>query len=125
MLAYILHVILFQLLFLLVYELLLKKETFFTWNRLYLLVTAIISLLLPLIKIEALSLFAPAESFSAMTNEWLPEIFIGNTAQTIEHLPAVEISAKGSEINWWLVMYSLGFCGSIFLVIKKYKNLER
>jgi bla regulator protein blaR1 len=63
MLAFILQVVLFQLLFLLVYEVLLKKETFFTYNRWYLLATSVISLLLPLIKIEALAFLLPAESF--------------------------------------------------------------
>lgn len=54
MVQYILETLVFQLIFLLVYDLFLKKETFFQWNRAYLLTTFILSLVLPWIKIEAL-----------------------------------------------------------------------
>ena len=47
MLHYLIQITLFQALFFLVYELLLKKETFFTGNRAYLLVTQALVLLLP------------------------------------------------------------------------------
>ena len=48
-----LECIAFQLLFLVVYDFYLKKETFFQWNRLYLLGTFALSLILPWVKIEA------------------------------------------------------------------------
>ncbi len=54
MLQYIIETLTFQLLFLLVYDLFLKKETFFQWNRAYLLLTFLLSLVLPWVKIEAL-----------------------------------------------------------------------
>ena len=47
MITYIIQIIAFQLIFLLVYEALLKKETFFNYNRWYLLSTSVLSLLLP------------------------------------------------------------------------------
>ncbi|WP_419213689.1 TonB family protein [Maribacter sp. X9] len=53
MLQYILECIAFQLLFLVIYDFFLKRETFFQWNRAYLLGTYALSLLLPWIKIEA------------------------------------------------------------------------
>ncbi|MEP2687117.1 TonB family protein [Maribacter dokdonensis] len=53
MIQYILESIAFQLLFLVVYDFYLKKETFFQWNRLYLLGTFVLSLILPWVKIEA------------------------------------------------------------------------
>ena len=53
MIQYILESIAFQLLFLVVYDFYLKKETFFQWNRLYLLGTFVFSLVLPWVKIEA------------------------------------------------------------------------
>ncbi|WP_291964736.1 M56 family metallopeptidase [Maribacter sp.] len=53
MIQYILECIAFQLLFLVVYDFYLKKETFFQWNRLYLLGTFALSLILPWVKIEA------------------------------------------------------------------------
>jgi hypothetical protein len=48
---YIVNTILFQLLFLRVYELLFKKETFFNTNRFYLIGSFVLSLVIPLIKI--------------------------------------------------------------------------
>ena len=50
MLHYILQTIVFQLLFLMVYDVFLKKETFFNWNRFYLLVSAFLSIVLPFCK---------------------------------------------------------------------------
>jgi len=125
MLVYILQVIFFQLLFLLVYEFLLKKETFFTYNRWYLLFCAVISFLLPLMKIEAFSTLVPAESIAVLTNVWLPEVFIGNTTENIQYLPEVEISSATTTINWWFITYGVGAFGSLFLLFRKYLNLSR
>src|SRR5690606_15371255 len=44
----------FQLLFLVIYDLFLKKETFFQWNRAYLIITYLLSLALPWVKLEML-----------------------------------------------------------------------
>ena len=61
MITYILETLVFQLVFLLTYDLFLKKETFFQWNRAYLLATYAFSLILPWIKIEALKTSIPEE----------------------------------------------------------------
>ncbi|MEX0274404.1 MAG: TonB family protein [Flavobacteriaceae bacterium] len=61
MLQYILEMVLFQLAFLLVYDLFLRKETFFQWNRVYLLGTFALSMVLPWVKIEALATTVPQE----------------------------------------------------------------
>ncbi|MGO4918479.1 TonB family protein [Maribacter spongiicola] len=53
MIQYILECIAFQLLFLVIYDFFLKKETFFQWNRVYLIGTYVLSLILPWVKIEA------------------------------------------------------------------------
>ena len=53
MIQYILEILAFQILFLIVYDLFLKGETFFQWNRFYLIGTFILSLVLPWVKIEA------------------------------------------------------------------------
>lgn len=63
MIQYILECMAFQLLFLIVYDLFLKRETFFQWNRVYLLGSFVLSLLLPWIKIEALKTTVSQESF--------------------------------------------------------------
>ena len=54
MIQYVIECIAFQLLFLIIYDLFLKRETFFQWNRAYLIGTYILSMILPWIKIEAL-----------------------------------------------------------------------
>lgn len=54
MTQYLFQILFFQLIFLLIYDLLLKKETFFQWNRIYLLTTPLVSLILPLIKIPTI-----------------------------------------------------------------------
>ena len=53
MIQYILECIAFQLVFLVIYDFFLKQETFFQWNRAYLIGTYALSTILPLIKIEA------------------------------------------------------------------------
>ncbi|RYC50624.1 M56 family metallopeptidase [Flagellimonas olearia] len=61
MITYILECLVFQLVFLLAYDLFLKKETFFQWNRVYLLVTFVLSLVLPWVKIEVFKTVMPQE----------------------------------------------------------------
>jgi Zn-dependent protease with chaperone function len=125
MLDYILQVVVFQLGFLLMYELLLKKETFFTINRLYLLVTPLVSLLLPLLKFESLSALVPADSISALSQVLLPEVYIGGQPENIQQLPAVNlVQEQGLQINWWLVTYVSGVVLSLILLLKKYQNLN-
>ncbi|MCF6308460.1 MAG: M56 family metallopeptidase [Flavobacteriaceae bacterium] len=61
MIHYILQIIAFQLLFLVVYDLFLKKELYFNWNRVYLILTPILSFVLPLIKIDFIRNNIPSE----------------------------------------------------------------
>jgi len=124
MLAYILQVILFQLLFLLVYEVLLKKETFFSYNRWYLLSTSVISLLLPMVKIAALAFLIPSEAISEASTIWLPAVLIGEVPAAAQAVTA-EASNEIFKINWWLVVYSTGVVASLFIFLKKYQNLNR
>ena len=64
MIQYILECIAFQLVFLIIYDFLLKRETFFQWNRSYLIGTYILSLVLPWIKIEALKAMVPERFYA-------------------------------------------------------------
>lgn len=61
MINYIIQVVLFQILFLVIYDFFLSKETFFTKNRWYLLSTPILSFLLPLVKIPTFQKVVPQE----------------------------------------------------------------
>ncbi|MDT0643856.1 M56 family metallopeptidase [Zunongwangia sp. F363] len=121
MLHYLLEILFFQFCFLLAYELLLKKETFFSYNRWYLLLTPVISMLLPLLKLDFL-----AEAVPQNARIMLPAVVIGEQSQAIEHLPAVNIAAaQGLQLNWWLLIYFTGFVVSLFLFLKKYNSLNR
>ena len=63
MIQYILECIGFQLAFLIIYDFFLKRETFFQWNRVYLIGTYILSLALPWVKIEALRTTVPEDYY--------------------------------------------------------------
>jgi bla regulator protein blaR1 len=121
MLHYILQIIAFQLIFLLVYELLLKKETFFTANRVYLLITPVLALLLPLLKIPLLQAAIPAETFVI-----LPEVFIGGSSQVQTTIASNSVAPEASQnIDWWLLVYGAGFLFSLGMFFNKYKVLRR
>ena len=59
MIQYILECIAFQLLFLIIYDFFLKRETFFQLNRAYLIGSYVLSMVLPWVKIEALRTTVP------------------------------------------------------------------
>lgn len=66
MINYILQVMLFQAVFFAVYEIILKKETFFQWNRSYLILTSAASYVIPFIDLESMSNNLPVEYFFMM-----------------------------------------------------------
>jgi hypothetical protein len=75
---YIIQTIAFQVFFLLIYDVFLKKETFFNWNRFFLLTTAVLSVILPFIKIESFKEVVPQQYIVR-----LPEIILGQTESNI------------------------------------------
>ena len=117
MISYILQVVVFQLVFLLVYELLLKKETFFHYNRIYLLLAPLVSCVLPLLKIGMLQ-----ESFAAESLVLLPEVVIGGSS---ERMAETSAAASGLKLNWWLLTYALGFLLNLSLFLYKFRSLNR
>lgn len=114
MLDYIIKVLLFQTLFLVVYDLFLKKETFFQWNRAYLMTTSLLAYIIPLIKFKSVQKVVPQEY---ITN--LPKIVLSPTT-TIEQ-----------TINWSSVLFTtlqyvflLGvIIATIFFLLKLYRIL--
>src|SRR5690606_18615280 len=119
MLHYILQTIAFQLFFLLIYDVFLKKETFFNWNRIYLITTAILSILIPFIKIKGFKNVLPKEY---VIN--LPEVIIGNASSsndTLVTLDTVTIQASKSILIWENTLYLgiiLATCIFIFKIAK-------
>ena len=61
MLDYIITVLFFQTLFLAVYDLFLKRDTFFQWNRGYLMATSLLAYVIPNIRIHKVQEFIPQE----------------------------------------------------------------
>lgn len=80
MINYILQVLLFQSLFLAVYDFFLQKETFFKWNRIYLLMTPLLSFLIPFLKVESMQQTIPQEYVFQLPTVFLnPQAVIQNT----------------------------------------------
>lgn len=95
----ILQILVFQLLFLAVYDLFLKKETFFNLNRAYLLLTPTLSIILPFVSLDFLQENIPQEYVVQ-----LPAVILGNTA-----------SEAGSNATFWMsTLSSLYFIGVLF-----------
>ncbi|MCH2192901.1 M56 family metallopeptidase [Kordia sp.] len=108
MMAYFIQVVAFQLLFLLSYDLFLKKETFFNWNRVYLIFSSLISFLLPFIKIESFQNVVPQEYIIL-----LPEIML---------TPEKAVATIEPTWNWFLI---IGFSISSLLFIYKVVQLVK
>ncbi|TXD53292.1 MULTISPECIES: M56 family metallopeptidase [unclassified Polaribacter] len=123
MINYILQVVLFQVLFLAIYDFFLSKETFFTKNRWYLISTPILSFLIPLIKIPSFQKAVPQEYIV-----YLPEIFL-SPEKAIQKV--MQGSNLNDSINYISILFWLGVCffsilflmklGKIINLIKKYK----
>ena len=113
MLTYIIQVILFQTVFLAIYDLFLSKETFFTKNRWYLLSATILSFIIPLIKIPTLQ-----ESVPVDYRILLPEVILSPQA-------TIEKTQWYQSINYLDVLFYLGCISfSVLFVIKLYKIIR-
>ncbi|NQX78204.1 M56 family metallopeptidase [Gilvibacter sp.] len=107
---YIIQTLIFQLLFLLVYDLFLKKETFFHWNRWYLLGTAALSLVLPFIQIAAIG-----RQISPELRVQLPAVFIGGEG-FVPTVPNPETFVFPWELLWQVGALVMGVWFAIKLV---------
>ncbi len=116
---YVIEIVCFQLLFLGLYHLVLWKETFFAHNRIYLLVTPLLAVLLPFVQLPALQ--NTIESIPLFTQ--LPELVIGDVTVATEQTPAT-IKRPLFTINWWFV-YGLGVIISVLLWVRKLNNINR
>jgi hypothetical protein len=111
MLHYIIQTIGFQLFFLVVFEVFLKKETFFNWNRVYLLGTSTLSLLLPFIKIEG---FKGVISKAYIIN--LPEVIIGQQPTTPDGFILKHDTVVNQSLLWsWEFILYLGVALALLL----------
>ena len=93
MLNYFIQVMLFQALFLAIYDLFLQKETFFKWNRVYLLLMPIVAFVIPLIKLNYFNERIPQEYVVQLPTVFLnPQSFIENSVPentTFNYVPFI------------------------------------
>ncbi|MGK0385476.1 MAG: bla regulator protein BlaR1 [Patiriisocius sp.] len=121
MVHYIFQLLTFQLLFLAVYDLFLKKETFFQYNRVYLLCTSILSITLPLLKINVLRQAIPTEFLVQ-----LPTVVIGDRvalemAVGQQAVPSQELFSMASLFSSLQVLWFIGMgIASLLLAYKVY-----
>lgn len=115
---YIFQIIIFQLLFLIVYDLFLKRETFFNTNRWYIVGSVILSFFLPLIKID---FFKQITGDTAPVFQ-LPEVMINNTATPLAS--TIEETTWYSEFTIAHGIWFIGFLVFLFLFLQKVKKLH-
>lgn len=117
---YILQVILYQVLFLAVYDFFLSKETFFTKNRWYLLVTPILSFIIPFIKIPTFQKSVPQDFIIH-----LPEVFLSPEKVITDTFKTQDLD---TSLNYIQILFCVGvfFFTILFLVkLMKIINLIR
>ncbi|WP_407556573.1 energy transducer TonB [Winogradskyella sp. 4-2091] len=117
MLHTILQIVAFQALFLLVYDAFLKRETFFNYNRAYLIVTSILSLVLPFLKFPELKTMTTKDVVIH-----LPEVFIGvktPTSYDIQIAEQVGIVIEQPQTPIWQIVVVSGIVVSAFIFLIK------
>ena len=107
MISYSIQVVLFQVLFLLFYDVFLSRETFFSKNRWYLLSTALLSFLIPLVKITTFRTVIELNQTIV-----LPEILV--SPQNV-----IETTVWYQSTNYLEVFFLIGFSLAFFLFLMK------
>ena len=122
MIDYIFKVLIFQTLFLAVYDLFLKKETFFQWNRVYLILTSIFAYLIPLLKVNRAGEIIPQEYIVL-----LPEVILSPTATIEQKLQEPQIVLNYVQFIFWLgvILTSIFFLLKLFRIIQLIYNNEK
>ncbi|MFC5046507.1 M56 family metallopeptidase [Aquimarina hainanensis] len=118
MVYYVFQTLIFQLLFLAVYELFLRKETFFNANRGYLLLTPILSLLMPFVHIGMVKQTIPDQYVIA-----LPEILLTGDPVTEHSYPGLFAWIFSIEV-WGYVWGGGALVCLLLFVWKLYKILK-
>lgn len=113
---YLLKVAICWLVFYVLYRLILEKTTFFKLNRAYLLITLLLGLVVPMVRI---SLGAPADPTEG--SNWLPEVVVraNNLVNQPYTLPEITIQVPSSaawDIWPWLYWGGVAYCLLRFLV---------
>ena len=109
MLHYGIQIILFQALFFLVYELFLKKETFFTGNRIYLLASQLLVLILPFLKFPTIQNKIPQQYQLIYTEKYV-------AADQIISANITEVSNNFSFQWEWIFYLGIGLSLVLFII---------
>lgn len=121
MFYYLLQILIFQLVFLLIYDILHKKDTFFNWNRLYLLIVPFLSLILPFIEIDFLNSSTTGAYVSTIERTIIAStegtLLNGNQTNDIYNI-------SSESVNWSLIVYLIGIMISIVVLILKFHKLH-
>ncbi|MFK8058855.1 MAG: M56 family metallopeptidase [Polaribacter sp.] len=112
MINYIIQVVLFQVLFLAIYDLFLSKETFFTKNRWYLLSTPMLSFLIPFIKIPMFQKAVPQEYIV-----YLPEIILSPEKVILETNWYQSIHFMDAIFGVGVIIFSVLFISKMYQVV--------
>src|SRR6056297_19809 len=120
MIQYILECIAFQLAFLVIYDFFLKKETFFQWNRVYLIGTYVLSLVLPWVKIEALKTSVP-EKYNVYP-EFLWNMNSVGVTPTGQASTAFQLSWQEGVLYGGMVLAALYFGYKLLQLYKMSRN---
>ncbi|UBZ11490.1 energy transducer TonB [Leeuwenhoekiella palythoae] len=117
MVRYILEVIVFQALFLAVYQLWFRKETFFNINRIYLISTALLAFVLPFMQFELFQNQIPLRE----NMFFLPEVVVTAEAGEVVAAPVPQ------ETDWsiYLLLYAAGVFFSTGMLFRKYQEIQR
>ncbi len=122
MLDYIIKVLIFQTLFLAVYDLILKRETFFQWNRAYLIGTSLIAYLIPLLKINKINEVIPQEYIVL-----LPEVLLSPSTIIAESFSWSTFLFTALTYLFWIGLFvaSLLFVKRLFQVVRLIHRNEK
>lgn len=114
MINYIIQVMLFQALFLAVYDFFLQKETFFKWNRIYLLITPFLAFIIPYLRFESIQ--------NNVTREYivrLPTVFL-NPESAFKQTAASSSTLDYISITFYvgIVLFAILFLVRLFKIIQ-------
>lgn len=119
MLHYLIQILLIQFCFLIIYDFFLKNETFYNWNRGYLVIIPVITTVIPFIKVS-----------SVQNESYYIQNYIIEVNRIIEHSGSRinEISTYSADkvkINWWIVIYGVGLLINLILFSYKLYSLSK
>ncbi|WP_031427076.1 M56 family metallopeptidase [Flavimarina sp. Hel_I_48] len=119
MVNYIIEIVVFQAIFLGFYLVFLRKETFFQWNRAYLLLTAALAFVLPFMELQ---IFSNPVNIPLQIQEFAP-VFIGESSAPTDQ--ETTQTAEFSADVWWILVYAAGLLISLGILFKKYVVVRR